>query len=325
LYAVSGSNKELADGSVIFFDENYTDAIDGYDSRKMSNFGENFSMKKSGAELVVERRTLPTKNDTVQFAMYYMKKMSYQLKISANKLQQTGMLAFLEDKYLKSFTPLNLDDTTNYTFSVDANAGSSASDRFRIVMKPAVVLPVTITAVKAYEQPGKIAVEWQVSNQINIREYQVEKSLNGKDFSFAGKVAAAVLNSAAISYNWLDATPVQGANYYRIKSVGTDGSAKYTQIAKVTIGKLAPAFAVSPNPVTGSIMNLQLVNQPKGNYHIRLINNGGQLVFKQAVIHNGGSAAQSISLPSELSKGYYQLEIITPGAGRTIQSLIINN
>jgi hypothetical protein len=107
--------------------------------------------------------------------------------------------------------------------------------------------------------------------------------------------------------------------------VGTDGSKKYTQVAKVLIGKSAPAFAVSPNPVEGSMLNLQLVNQPKGNYNIRLINNNGQLVFKKTVEHNGGSAAQSISLPSQLSKGNYQMEVITPANSRKIQSIIINN
>ena len=96
-------------------------------------------------------------------------------------------LPFNSKCWIGEVSLVGTDDLILSHLSVDANAGSSAGDRFRIVMKPAVVLPVTITAVKAYEQSGKIAVEWQVSNQINIREYQVEKSLNGKDFSFAGK------------------------------------------------------------------------------------------------------------------------------------------
>ena len=50
-------------------------------------------------------------------------------------------------------------------------------DRFRIVFAPSVVLPVTFTSVKAYRQDKNINVEWRVENEMNIKQYEVEKSI----------------------------------------------------------------------------------------------------------------------------------------------------
>ena len=59
------------------------------------------------------------------------------------------------------------------------------------------MLPVTFTMVKAYQQNKKINVEWSVENEMNIKQYEVEKSTNGTEFTTlaikAGRLTAAVL------------------------------------------------------------------------------------------------------------------------------------
>lgn len=321
LYAVNGSTKEIADGSMVFFNDNYTDAVDNIDSRKFTNFGENFGILKNNNLLVVERRKLPASNDIIQLDMTYMKKRTYQLKLATTQLMQTGMLAFLEDAYLNTSTALNIDDSTSYSFEINGDAGSVAKDRFKIVLKPAVVLPVTITSLKAWKVPAGIAVEWQVDNQVNMQEYRVEKSTNGKDYATAAVIAATNTDSA--TYHWTDVNPTEGDNFYRISMVNADGRSRYTQMIKVTTGKIAKVITVSPNPVTGSVMNLQVTNQPTGIYLLKLLSTNGQAIFKTSFKHNGGNARHAINLPAGISDGAYQLEVVTPGKTSNTQSIII--
>jgi hypothetical protein len=324
LYAVSAGVKNIADGNMLFFNDAYSNTVDAEDSRKQLNFGENLGIARSGNELVVERRTNPVANDTIPFMMHGLKRMTYELQLFGDRLQDNTLLAFLDDKYLHTQTFINLDDTTRYSFTVDANAGSGALSRFSIVFKSAGILPVSFTSVKAYQQSAAVAVEWQVANQVNRREYKIEKSINGKAFVTAGTVAA-LSNDALLNYKWLDVNPVQGANYYRIKSVDVNGKFVTTPIVKVILGDAAPLVTVSPNPVEAGVMNLQFVKQVKGNYSVRLINSAGQVVFSRTLNHEGGSASQTIALPAQVVSGSYQLEVTAPGNTRKTQVVIISN
>ncbi len=321
LYAVAGTEKNLADGGVLFFDNNYDNNIDRLDSRKQFNFGENLTIVKDTIELVAERRKFPVESDSIQLAISGMKKMTYQLKLFGSPLQDHSLATFLKDSYLNKETFITAGDTTTYDFAIDANAASSAEKRFSIVFKPTTPLALSIKSIKAYQQSSNIAVEWQVSDELNMREYIVEKSLDGKNFFGTASVVA---NNAGF-YKWIDVNASEGANYYRIKCIDQSGKFNRTQIAKILLGKLTPSLAIFPNPVEGGIMNVQFVNQSKGIYQLRLINNTGQLIYQSSLMHNGGSASQSVNLTTKPLSGTYQLEIQSPDKTRQVLQVVLTN
>ncbi len=322
LFAInSATNTELADGNRIDYDPSYSNSIDVFDVRKNNNFGDNLGLSSNNTDLVVERRAMPTENDTIFFSTSGLKRIGYRLDFMATDLGGTGLSAVLEDTYLNTATPVSLEGTTSYTFTVDANAGSSAARRFRIVFRPQAPLPVTLRSVRAWQQQSDIKVEWTVANQLNIQRYVVEKSVDGSSFSAVGNVTATGNNRAEITYNWLDAQPVQGANYYRIRSIGNDGAFSISSVVRVVIGKSAPAVSVWPNPVEGRQMNLNFVNMQAGAYQVRLLNTLGQITSVNKISHSGGSAVQIIALPSQLVAGIYNLEVISPDNSRQLQQV----
>ncbi len=71
-----------------------------------------------------------------------------------------------------------------------------------------------------------------------------------------------------------------------------------------------------PNPVTDGNINLQLVNQPKGIYGIRLINKLGQVIMTKQIEHAEGSSMGTIKMNKTLTHGTYQLEVIKPDNSR---------
>lgn len=79
---------------------------------------------------------------------------------------------------------------------------------------------------------------------------------------------------------------------------------------------------VFPNPIAGSSIQLQL-NLQKGNYDVRLVNVGGQVVYKGQFYHSGGVATKTISIGKELAKGNYQLLI--EGNGEKIVGAVLKN
>ena len=107
------------------------------------------------------------------------------------------------------------------------------------MFEPAIVpLPVNFTSVKAYQNDKNINVEWRVENEINIRHYAVEKSINGAQFTNIVTIPATANNGNSAIYHSADTHPVEGYNYYRIKSVDIDGTTGYTNVVKVLAGSI---------------------------------------------------------------------------------------
>lgn len=323
LYAIVNSKAVLADGNMILFDAANNNGFDKNDVKKSSNFGDNLGIMSNNNLLVVERRALPTSNETILYNIGSLKRISYRLEIQPSNIDPLQTV-FLEDKFLNTLTPVSLAAPTTYDFTVTTTAASAAKDRFGLVFRPAGALPVTFSSIKAAQVSNDVAVEWKVTNQVNIAGYEVEKSTDGSRFIKVGSQAASQFNGMDITYNWLDGNAAAGVNYYRIKAIELSGNIKYTEIVKVTLGKLGTGIAVSPNPVRGSLLNIQLNNQKAGKYGVRLINTAGQEVYKSVLQHAGGSASQSINLPSAVTRGIYQLQVIAPDNSLKTQKLIVD-
>lgn len=183
-----------------------------------------------------------------------------------------------------------------------------------------VTVPIIFTNVKAYQKNTGINLEWNVATESNTREYNVEKSVDGRNFSNAMTIPAKNRNNTAVSYNWFDGQPNNGINYYRIKLVAEGGDVKYSEVVRVNAGKSAEAISIYPNPFSGNKFNLQLINKPKAEYAVKLYNSAGQTLYDKMIIHQGGSATETIYLTAPLVKGLYQLNIKSAsGTNETIR------
>jgi hypothetical protein len=320
----AGNIESLADGIRVRFNDGYLADITD-DVEKMGNFAENISSFRSGKKLIVENRPMISAHDTIFLKITNTGIKDYRFQLATFNFVQPGVTAWLQDSYLNSNTPVDLmGAVNNIDFSVNANTASAAQDRFRIVFSLAGPLPISITSIKAYQQNKDIAVEWKVSSELNMKNYEVEKSTDGGNFTKVATQTATTNNGTDITYKWLDVNPVTGNNFYRIHAIENSGLMKYSAIAKVTIGKNEPAITLFPNPVTNKMFSLQFTAMEKGIYQLRLINDAGQVMFTQLLTHAGGSATQTVAVVNVASGGYH-LEIIKPNNTRIIKPLIIVN
>jgi hypothetical protein len=318
LLDASGSN--VGDVNVVKIDNSFSNEIDGHDIAKLPNSGENFGIQRDGKTFAIEGRQPISSTDTIYFNMWNMQQQSYKLEFEPNNLAASGFTAILQDSYLNSNTPVDLLTTTSVNFTLDANAASSAANRFRLVFKPSIVLPVSLISISANRGETGATVNWKVAAERAVRQYEVERSTNGRNFSTAGTVTATGLSN----YSFADANASACTLFYRIKMVGMSGENSFSSIVKLRAGNTKPGFNVSPNPVEGGSVNLQLMNQSAGSYNIRLVSVTGQLVFNSNVLHTGGSSTQEMNLPAGTARGTYQLEIIAPDKSKTIQKLFVN-
>ena len=320
LFAVnSDGTTSLEDGGLDLYNDTYSNSLDFQeDAPKLNNIYETIALSRNGYNLAIDSRKIIGITDTVFYSISNMQQKQYVLQLIATGLNHPGLSGFLIDSFLHTRTPISLNGTTDVPFTITSDAASSAVNRFMVVFVPiaagSLPLPVTFTGVKAWQQSSSnIAVQWNVENQLNIKEYEVEKSIDGRSFSIVSTIAATSNKQTSVTYNWEDNNAIQGANYYRIIGVGDNGSLSYSQVVKVEIGAANPFTAVYPNPVQDGVIGLQFTNMPAGKYVIRLIDNIGQVIQSDEIEHAIGSSSGQIKFNNTMAKGVYHLEVTGPG------------
>ena len=315
LYIVSSDGSTvLMDGALTQYYSDYTNAIDGMDARKMSNMSENWGMVRNNTVYVIERRHTIEGNDSIFFKMWNMRKITYRLELMASNLDFPGRTGILEDKYLHTSTPIDLNGTTYVDFSVTSDAASKASDRFRLIFSKNTtrgLLPLNYIFASAVSKNNTVNINWQIENQSNIKEFIVEKSIDGISFATA-KTLSVTYNNAQVQHQYQDGQPSEGTSYYRIAGIDKNGITNYSNTVKVEVASAAGGFAVYPNPVTGNHLNLQMNNQAAGLYKIVLRNTFGQTFLQKEIQFNGGTGLLKIQPPQLIPTGIYQLVIETP-------------
>jgi hypothetical protein len=295
------------DGATALFNNSYDNAVNDDDAGKFTNQDENLAIQRGNSLMSIERRNVPVNpNDTMFLKMWQITQNNYTFKVDANNFD-AGLTAVLVDNYLNIETPISLSGITNINFTTNAIAGSTATNRFSVVFKSSNALPTNFLNVSAAQKDAGIEVNFTTANETNMASYDVEESNDGTTFIKGTTVIAK--NATTNNYNWLDASVVNGNNYYRIKAIEKNGTTKYSNVVNVKIGGKQAEFTVYPNPVKGGVIRLQLSNVEKGIYTVRIFNNIGQELLNKTINHNGGSASQTIELGKGVAQGTYNMQI----------------
>lgn len=324
LYAETANGAELADGNSVVTDEAYSTGLDEGDVVKAANIGENFGLYSNNTQWVIEGRKPFTADDTLHYQMKNLRVQDYTLEFLPRNMNG-NVTGYLEDAFTGAKTEINMTGSTLVRFTVTTDAASKAADRFRVVFKStANSIPVTMSNLKAQQKVQDVQVDWTVTAEKNVRQYEVEHSTDGSNFTKAGTVKAQNSGAAQLSYSFMHEKPNYGEHYYRVRAINMAGETKYTNTAKVTITKGQGQFVVYPNPIVNNKVNVKFVNQAEGKYTIRLVDKSGNEIYRAVVQHTTATGTHSIELSSAIAAGTYQLEVAGVES-RSVQTVIVSN
>lgn len=179
-------------------------------------------------------------------------------------------------------------------------------------------LPVEFTYIKALQKNSGVNVEWGIGVEEDVVDYTVEKSDDGRLYIESGVLPA----TGKGVYAWTDLQPALGNNYYRIRATEIDGTVKYSTVALVNLTRGVKGVNVYPSVVKSNNFTLQMNSLPAGNYRLHLISALGQTVFSRNMVHGGGSATQTVTLPAAIQKGVYRVNV-TNGSVNSITTIVI--
>ncbi len=179
-----------------------------------------------------------------------------------------------------------------------------------------VVLPVTVTSFNGKNNGKNNLLYWSVNNEQDLDRYELERSINGKDFIQVGKVTA--MGNSNYTYTD-DISSVRSSVYfYRLRIVDKDGDFKYSGVVKISVSVNGAFIEVNPNPFPETLF-VNIESAIKDEATIAITDLSGRQLLKKSVSIAAGNNALEIKEAANLNKGMYILTISTSAQRQSIK------
>lgn len=182
----------------------------------------------------------------------------------------------------------------------------------------AISLPVRWLYVKHSIRSRGVLLQWATTEEINNKEFQIERSDNGMHFQMIGVVASASAGDPqplTRHYSFFDQDITVTKSCYRVKQVDVDGKESYSDIVFVSKPK-GPSPPCIENlhfdPMTG--LARAMIGHADASMQLQLHNARGQLIktFNSGAFDVSLSADVAVEITTnQLPLGIYYLSIIS--------------
>lgn len=167
------------------------------------------------------------------------------------------------------------------------------------------VVPVEMTEFKGLAKAGQVHLNWATAMEINNSHFVVERGTDNQNWTPVGEVAGKGTVLTNSIYRWVDASPLPGVNYYRLRQTDLDGAFTLSKVVRVVLEK-GTSYAIAPNPVVDNMLRIRVEEPGNDAIRLALYNAQGALVLS-----NTFEPATSLEWPlaQELPAGTYFLQI----------------
>ncbi len=117
-------------------------------------------------------------------------------------------------------------------------------------IQTAVPLPVGLACFNARKEHNSAWLDWLAYDEKGSLGFEVQRSGDAQRWEVIGFKASSP-GAAETAYDYTDEFPLTGSNYYRLRQVVSDGSARYSIIRSLSFG--GADIRLSPNPVTDEL------------------------------------------------------------------------
>lgn len=192
------------------------------------------------------------------------------------------------------------------TFEYDGFTGFSGYALGDIIT-PIIGLPVELTSFTAHCNNDNIRIDWSTASEQNADYFVVERSADAIHFTPIANVKARNLSNQPTAYQYVDAYPLNGVNYYRLKQqdVGNTPAvysniitAKCSESSAFTKTTYADGFKVQVNTTTAKEMLFNV-------YEV-----SGKLIYQESKTLPQGVSTFTLNFHEKLAEGIYIIQTI---------------
>lgn len=200
-----------------------------------------------------------------------------------------------------------LGTSVYWGFSAGCYCVTGAPAVSNIVLNGTVLLPLDLISFSAEKNNNTVKLNWQTAMENNTDYFDVEKSNDSRTFSFLQKIPAAGFSNAIKNYTTIDASPLYGNGYYRLKMVDKDGRINYSNIVVVKMYDKTVGVNIFPNPVQNELQ-VQIPSDKKEMVTLQIEDAAGKIIQMQTLQLNGATIYTSLNT-TLLVPGMYLLNV----------------
>ncbi len=233
--------------------------------------------------------------------------LSYEGTFTAIGGPANGMLSTSIVKSESNSTPIGYSLQFNRTTQ---GWDAPATNTFGALNTNQTTLPLRFISFTAQNRRDVNYLTWQTAEEKNVSHFEIQRSLDARDFRTIGRVDANELRERVNTYSYTDRRPAAGMNYYRIVGVDHDGTTTTSRLATARVGRTGLGVHAT---VQGQISSPDLT----GDALLSVYDTQGRMVFTHAM--NG---AATIQLPEDIQNGVY-LMVLTSGQDVATEKMIL--
>jgi len=202
------------------------------------------------------------------------------------------------------------DSLCNEGHWVEKNSYSSFTGYYTLGSITSTPLPLQLIWFTAQEKNGAAVLDWELANNnLAVGRIDIERSATAQTNSFETIGNKTQPAGQQLKFNYVDAAPLNGTSFYRLKLTGADGSVVYSPVRQVQV-KNNIAVQVYPVPATDQV-SLQVPATANGQLTVSMLNMNGQQLLRQNFEMQPGINTFAINL-SQVPQGVYVIKFSQP-------------
>jgi len=186
-------------------------------------------------------------------------------------------------------------------------------------------LPVAWESFSVLETNSSVLIQWVTSRELNVRNFVVEKSRDGVNWTALTTLLPLQSTATLKSYSYSDNEPYPATSFYRIKQVDVDNKITYSSIKVLSRNSLT-GIKVFPNPFVHQIsLDIPKVSEST-TVNIKLTDvNGAVLRTMTNKIPGGAGSSFTLQGLQNLSRGMYYLSVENEEGKVLVKKKVIKN
>ncbi len=170
-----------------------------------------------------------------------------------------------------------------------------------------VILDAGLTEFTGQVIQNNAALSWTVTTTDNLNQFEIEKSINGRDFNKIATIPAG--NAGVLSkYDFTDPEKITGVTYYRLKLVGDNGMFMYSPVITLSNKKIEFEIRSVSNPVTDNLfIDYMIPDESKVTFKIYDV--FGNLIKQEQLMGKQGWNNNNLDILQNIPQGMYILSV----------------
>lgn len=214
---------------------------------------------------------------------------------------------------------------TTHAFHVSPNFQGSYGmlfDNFSITLISA--LPVGLLYFDGEVHSSGVRLFWSTATELNNHHFTVQRSHDGSAFEDVMRSEAAGNSQERTDYSVIDAAPVAGLAFYRLKQTDTDGTETLFTVVPIEFhGPSGHPLTVFPNPSPGGMAWLCARGLEKAvTVPVLVFNAQGCLIYRAVVTMQPGIPLDLGALV-RLRQGSYTVSVPIDGVSETLRLTVL--